>query len=291
QEHILLERAAQTLNGGKKKTAQSLAATMAERNVAVFDESVKSITTLLGAVLTDKEKLKSKSLVDKAKAIKRQLFDQKDSELEAVYSGMCERLAKNMSEAVNSLIEIHGLDGETAKEFDDISPEEFEVKRKWSESFAAATGGVVTGALTGAAADLFTGGLSGGVGAILGGLAGAGGGYLLSMGYNFHQSVDCVRWNEAHFLTQIKYIAMVYLAVAHFGRGRGVWQDPVNTPQHWEEIVEQKIDSHRERLVDIWKKAEKGGLDKIEKPLAKEVRIMLSEQLMELYPECKGIFA
>src|SRR5690606_14926531 len=128
------------------------------------------------------------------------------------------------------------------------------------ESLAAVLGGLGAGLIGGIAADLAAGGLSLGGGAIVGMLLGGGTTYALAKGYNLSQTGrNRVRWSEAHFREQVKSIFLLYLAVAHFGRGRGAWRDPVNNPARWQELIKKEIDEQKSAWNRLWKRAGSSG--------------------------------
>jgi hypothetical protein len=169
---------------------------------------------------------------------------------------------------------------------------EFAVNRDVEEPLAATLGGVVSGLVGGLSADLISGGMTFGGGAIVGMLLGGATTYALARGYNLTQTgQNMVRWTEAHFLTQIQFLTMLYLAISHYGRGRGIWQDPVNNPTHWQEVVQQQLNEESDNWSKLWKK---GGINSapgtLQKPLKKALRQLLVRVFSQLYPESKEMF-
>jgi len=166
------------------------------------------------------------------------------------------------------------------------------VKRGVEEPVAAVLGGVSSGLLGGICADLISGGMTLGGGAIVGMLVGGATTYALVRGYNLTQSgQNMVRWSEAHFIDQVKSIVMLYLAVSHFGRGRGAWQDPINNPARWQKVVESAMKVDEAGWRSLWKK---GGFsadhERISGSLVKQLRRLLETVFSELYPESGPIF-
>ncbi len=290
QEHQILEKAANHLDGEKQKIADKLAEAWIQRNLAVFDKSLDEITDLLTFSLLDTELLKENSMADKLKNLVAKA--ESESEMEKVQQNMYKRLAARTAETINRIIANHGLDGQTAKELARSSQHEFTFNRNVEESLAAAVGGAVSGLVGGLSADLISGGATFGGGAVLGMLLGAGTTYALAKGYNLTQTgVNQVRWTEAQFESQVKFITMLYLAVSHFGRGRGAWQDPENNPSHWEHATDEIIQQNKESLRALWKKGgASGNKDKIKGEVRKMIRVFLSSALGNLYPDCRRIF-
>jgi GTPase Era involved in 16S rRNA processing len=290
QEHQILEKAANHLDGEKQKNADKLAEAWIRRNLEVFDKSLDEITELLTFSLLDTEPLKDLRMADK---IKKLIANEADPEMEKVQQNMYKRLAARTGETINRIIANHGLEGQTAKELARSSQHEFTFNRKVEEGVTVAVGGAVSGLVGGLAADLVSGGATLGGGAILGMLLGAGTTFLLARGYNLTQTgVNQVRWTEAQFESQVKFIAMLYLAVSHFGRGRGAWQDPENNPGHWEQATDEIIRQNKESLKALWKNGgATGQKDKIRIEVRKIVRRLLSTALGSLYPDCRRIFS
>ena len=118
----------------------------------------------------------------------------------------------------------------------------FEMRLRLDEGKAAVWGGVVTGALAGLKADLLSGGLTLGGGLLAGGLLGALGGAGVARCVNLVRGTgqSWLAWN-AEALNQIVEAALLrYLAVAHFGRGRGEWAQG-ETPPHWKDVVDDAL--------------------------------------------------
>jgi hypothetical protein len=129
-----------------------------------------------------------------------------------------------------------------------------QVQERVGEGRAAVLGGLVTGALAGLKADIATGGLTLGGGLLAGGLLGALGAAGLARGINVMRgggpawlglsAEACVPLVEAALLR--------YLAVAHFGRGRGQWVEG-EAPAHWVEVVREALAPQREALDAAWR--------------------------------------
>jgi hypothetical protein len=131
-----------------------------------------------------------------------------------------------------------------------------------------------------------------GGGAIVGMVLGGATTYALAMGYNLTQTgQNMVRWTEAHFRNQVQFLIMLYLAVSHFGRGRGAWQDPVNNPAHWQDLLDQQIKDEAESWNSLWKK---GGFrsdpSALGRALRKRFDQTISRLFRNLYPGSKKLF-
>jgi hypothetical protein len=155
-----------------------------------------------------------------------------------------------------------------------------------SEGKAAMMGGVVSGALSGLAADLAAGGFTFGAGMLAGAVLGALGGAGLARGVNLAKgkSGAAVRWDDA-FLDGLVGSAMLrYLAVAHYGRGRGDWVQS-EYPPHWAPEVERVVAAHRDALAHVWSmRGEAADETALSSALAPVLTAMARELLAALYP-------
>ncbi len=291
QEHEILGKAAEVLSGKKRKAAKHLQSAWLERNLNIFDQSVTKIANLAQYSLSDIEPIPEEKLLEK---VKKQILDRKEhrKELEQIQTRMYERLASETQRTVNDLIAIHGLDGETASRLEEASGDKFSVKRSVQESLIATFGGAVSGLVGGLSADLISGGMTFGGGALVGMLLGGATTFSLAYGFNLTQAgQNMVRWSEAHFLNQVETIVMLYLAISHYGRGRGSWQDPVNNPGRWQEIVKSQLEAEQAGWNKIWKKGGVGSNPgELQKPLEKEIRRLLTQVFTQLYPESRELF-
>ena len=154
-----------------------------------------------------------------------------------------------------ALITLHGIDGEAHAQGEILArlATHFETRLALDEGKAALWGGMVSGALVGLKADLLSGGLTLGGGLLAGGLIGALGAAGLARCVNLMRGTgqSWVAWN-AQALDQLVEAALLrYLAVAHFGRGRGEWAQG-ESPVHWREVVQRALAAQREALAMVW---------------------------------------
>jgi hypothetical protein len=146
-------------------------------------------------------------------------------------------------------------------------------------------GGVVSGALSGLVADLASGGLTLGVGMLAGGILGALGGAGVAHGYNVARGGEKpqVRWSD-EFLDGLAASAILrYLAVAHYGRGRGEWKES-EYPAFWPLQVEAALLAYRSRLELVWRDRIGAGADDVAERLRPLLREATLDVLHALYP-------
>ena len=211
-------------------------------------------------------------------------------------------LAENLDAEVRAntaeLIALHGLEGRAQGEILTRLATHFETRLRMDEGKAALWGGMVSGALVGLKADILSGGLTLGGGLLAGGLIGALGAAGLARCVNLVRGTDrsFVAWN-AEALDQLLEAALLrYLAVAHFGRGRGQWAQG-ESPPHWREVIQHSLALHHESLAVIWEErdargeAGEGGAGETENArliaaaLVSIVREAAVDALRTLYPE------
>jgi hypothetical protein len=155
---------------------------------------------------------------------------------------LAERLQGELAADTAQLLALHGLQGEAGRAALEQVLERVagqgQAHRRVPEGRAAVLGGALTGALAGLKADIATGGLTLGGGLLAGGLLGALGAAGLARGLNVMRGRDrdWVGWSDAAMQSIAEAALLRYLAVAHFGRGRGDWAVG-EAPAHWPEAV------------------------------------------------------
>jgi hypothetical protein len=131
--------------------------------------------------------------------------------------------------------------------------ENFAVKAPVDKAQAGLLGAVVSGAATGLSADLMAGGLTMGGGALLGAVVGG----LTAAGaaWGFNQRADrnepAVQFADAFLQTLLVGALLRYLAVAHFGRGRGNYVES-EAPAFWQAEVEAALAAQNDKLGSLW---------------------------------------
>jgi hypothetical protein len=164
---------------------------------------------------------------------------------------------------------------------------EYAVDKAADPGKASVIGAAVSGALGGLAADLAAGGLTFGAGALLGGLLGAAGARGLAGAYNLARGSDAstVRWSAAFMSSRVSSAVLRYLAVAHFGRGRGDFVAG-EYPPHWGPLVEQAVARRRETLEQVWSEAPRAASPTaLDSRLRAPLEAIVADVLAALYPD------
>ena len=152
------------------------------------------------------------------------------------------------------LIQLHGLEGKAQGEILTRLATHFELRLRMDEGKAALWGGMVSGALVGLKADVLSGGLTLGGGLLAGGLIGALGAAGLARCVNLVRGTQqsWVMWNAEAMDQMVEAALLRYLAVAHFGRGRGEWAQG-ESPAHWREATQTALTPQRNALGMVWR--------------------------------------
>lgn len=197
---------------------------------------------------------------------------------------MAARLQAELRAGMERLIAIHRLEGRAADEVLERVADGVHLDAPLDGTRTAALGGVVSGALTGLGADLMAGGLTFGAGMVAGAIIGALGGAGIAQGVNVvrGRTESSLRWEEAFLDGLVTSALLRYLAVAHYGRGRGAWRGG-EYPSHWRPMVVDAVVASQERLAVIWALRGDGG-EAVLHSLEGLLRELALGLLDELYP-------
>ena len=240
QEHALLERVGAALPEGAREPFARIAAAWRARNEEVFERSVDALAAELAAVAADGERVPTPKLGATARAWLVGLAGGDAAVgLDGAMKALAGRADARIRAATDRLIALHGLAGSAAVEIRARVAQDFVVDAAADAGKVSVISAAVSGALGGLVADLAAGGLTFGAGALVGGLLGAAGAHGLARAYNLMRGSETstVRWDDAVLTGFVGAAAMHYLAVAHFGRGRGDFVASEHPP-HWRAAVQ-----------------------------------------------------
>ena len=246
QEGTLLAEVAQALPSEKQAGFARLMAAWEAERWRRFEEAIDAIAAPLALASCDREAVPNlglrESLLEVGKAMGRRA-EAIDPAKSAAMRSLSERLDSAIQQSTNRLISIHRLDGSAAAEVIARLSENVTTDAPVNEGKAAVIGGFVSGALSGLVADLASGGLTFGAGLLAGGIVGAVGGAGLARGFNLvrGKTESMVRWNETFVEALVPAAVLRYLAVAHYGRGRGKWEAS-EYPRFWRDVVASIIE-------------------------------------------------
>jgi len=290
QEIALLEEVRRALPAAKQASFSRLAAAWREQREATFAESMQVLAQRLARAATDRQPVEGDGLRGRLRELGAALGLPGNGEAtpkQAAMAALAARLDADIRASTDRLIALHGLGGHARDEILHRLAEHYAVSERLSEGKAALLGGAITGALAGLKADLATGGLTLGGGLLVGGVLGALGAAGLARGYNVIRGTERteIGWTDEVLDGLATSALLAYLAVAHFGRGRGDWAESEH-PAHWQEAVRGVMHEHRDAFASLW--ARRAGMRSAEQlaaafeaELTKAARAVLAG----LYPQ------
>lgn len=294
QEGTLLAQVQRLLAAPRQSAFAGLRESWRERNLAVFRDSMQALSDQVAAAAADVENVQERDIQGKARAWIGAMAtgnESQDPGLERAQTGLAGRLDSNIRATTARLVELHGLTGRATDEVLKRMGSEFTVERPADADKASVLGGLVSGALGGLAADLGAGGLTFGAGALIGGVLGAFGARGIAKAYNLARGANTgtVRWSREFLLARVAAALMRYLAVAHFGRGRGEFVSGV-APLHWQEAVQQALQRHRVSFDGVWAAVPSMPQAAVAAALLPVVTASAREVLIHLYPDVAHVF-
>ncbi len=294
QEGVLFEAVARSLPPDEAAAMARLTDAWRRRNLLRFDAAVDVLADQLARAVADREWLDGGGWKESTRDVLAALGwsrAQETSSRDRAMAVLAERLDAGIRTSTERLIALHGLDGEAAAEVLRRLREDYAAIERVDERAAAVWGGLASGALGGLAADLAAGGLSLGIGMLAGGVAGALGAAGLARGYNLVRGRGraCVRWSPEFIEGLVRSAVLRYLSVAHFGRGRGRFEQD-ETPSTWQQLAADAVQARRDAVRALW--ASGVGADPedvadpatLTAPSARVLRACVADVLERLYP-------
>lgn len=279
--------------GAYLKLATLLGQTYADR----FDASMAAITDYLLRLAADKVALEAgwfEGMKDIWGSLRKSVPWGKPSTLnsfEMAMQGLAQRYAEGTKALTDQLIAINRLDGVAAVEIMKIADAKLVTNQPVDGGTTAVLAGVMSGILSGLGADLLAGGLTLGMGALVGGVLGATGAAALAKGYNVYTNTDMkvVGWSADAMTEAFGKSLMLYLAIAHFGRGQGQWR-PKEAPQSWADSVNLTLTRDKQRLQLLWSSVGSNPIAaSAQTDCATLVRHAVGDVLLRLHPESTGL--
>jgi len=293
QELTLLRAIESVLAGAQRERMNRLLGAWQAQRELTFEAAMHSLAESLARIagarelLTDARGFKARlRSVGAAVAQGMGIGQPDEAPIAMAQKALAQRLDDEVRANTLTLIQLHGLSGDAQGEILTRLATHYELRLRMDESKAAMWGGMVTGALVGLKADVLSGGLTLGGGLLAGGLIGALGAAGLARCVNLVRGTDrsWIMWNAEALDQMVEAALLRYLAVAHFGRGRGDWAQG-ESPPHWKDVIAQALVPQRETLAVIW--AGRGDDDEVG-PLVLALQPVLEQAaraaLEQLYP-------
>lgn len=288
QEEELLAAIRPLLPAAKLPAYDRLRAAWRDRSVKAFEASMQALAKQLAETARDEESLTHPNWKEGLRQVLRLLgvgSKREPTDQERAMAALAERLDLRVRATTDKLIGLHKLEGSAGSAILERLRANYRHEAPVHAGAAGIVSGAITGALSGLAAEVAAGGLAAGGATIGGGLLGALAGSGLAKGYNLVRGVQqpVVRWSD-EFLEILSRSALLrYLAVAHFGRGRGGWTEG-EAPAFWQDEVRTVVSAHAGGLAACIAGARAGDDGAFTAWLTARAR----EVLARLYPEVRA---
>lgn len=257
QEFALFNAIAKALPEELHATFEDLQEVWLRKRRAAYNASIQAMAYYLEKLANDREVAESASIKDHLRFLGKRLGLFKNETISdpisAAQTALASRVADEFCELTDKLIAINSLKGKgVRKEILQRMQSDWKITSSLPLAPVAVAGAVSTGAASGLATDLATGGLSIGLGTLIGSIVGALGGTGLAIAYNHKKGNNgtVVRWSEQAIRNFLVDAVFLYLAVAHFGRGRGNWIQS-EYPYIWHEIVDHQTNKVDQNNISI----------------------------------------
>jgi len=285
QERTLFAALARALPDAKRPVLDRLVAAWTARRRAQFDAAVAALAGPIARAAVDREVLPADPLLAKLSRSLGLGRTMGASPEDDAARALGERLAADLEAGNGELIAVHGLQGRAAAEVARRLATDVRTEAPVDEGKAAVMGGLVSGALTGLTADLAAGGLTFGAGMLAGAVLGALGAAGVARGVNVARGrTDAtVRWDDTFLDGLVASALLRYLAVAHYGRGRGEWTEG-EYPAFWRDLVTRTVVARQAEFDAVW--ALRSGADAaaVERALGAAMAGAARALLDALYP-------
>jgi predicted GTPase len=253
-EHVFYERIAVLVDDDKRAGYARLLATWTEANRQRYASAMRITAEQLAAAARDSEPIaqENRSMLHSAlKAVGLGKDEQRRQEL--AMAALVQRLNDRINGATARMLALYQVDPGQALTINARVRDNFAVRAPVDKAQAGLLGAVVSGAATGLSADLMAGGLTMGAGALLGAIVG--GLTMAGAAWGFNQGQDrnkpTVQFADPFLQSMLTSAMLRYLAVAHFGRGRGNWVEG-EAPAFWQTEVEAALAQGGAGQPNLW---------------------------------------
>lgn len=286
-ERVLYEAIGKVLPEDKHTGFARIQASWEEANRSRFAAAMDRIATQLLDAACDREHVETEGaslstmlsglIGGKQRQQKRQ---------EKAMGQMMQRLNDGIQACTRDLLALHKLDPGASATIHERVNQHFTARTPVDTRQAGMIGALLTGAATGLSADLMAGGLTFGAGALVGGILGVMGfaGAAWAFNASTDRSVPSVEFSDEFLYSLVTTGLLRYLAIAHFGRGRGNFTQGEAAP-FWQQEVEAALASHKEVLEQLWQSARSSDAHVSRQHLSQHLREAGTQVLKALYPQ------
>ncbi|NMM37222.1 MAG: DUF3482 domain-containing protein [Glaciimonas sp.] len=291
QEGVLLGTVASLLPADKQSVFNTLRNVWREQNLSCFHDAMAILAAQLARTACDRETVSNPTWTSKINGVIKSLGHSTPSEKDAAMQRMAKRLNADIHHTTDRLIQRHSLQGHATQEVLQRLQHDYSANMPFNTNTAAIFGGLLSGALGGLAADIAAGGLTFGGGMVAGGITGALSASGLAHGYNLVKGkTPSIRWSGEFYEGLVRSALLRYMAVAHFGRGRGDFAQGEH-PTFWQKAVADIVNTHRSEVHAIWTHSTStDNIDRTTQEIESVLAICAADLLIALYPTAAAIF-
>ena len=286
QEFTLFDEIGDAVPDAKRAAFERLAAAWQARRFAQFDASMAALARVVAASACARVVVPRPAMLRRIGAALGVGDDAAKGDEERAAKALAADVNARMREAMEMLIAEYDLSGRAAADVEAHLARDIAHEGPVDEGKAAAMGGVLSGAMTGLAADLAAGGLTFGAGMLTGAVLGALGGAGIARAFNVArgQTDETIRFDDAFVERLVADVLLRYLAVAHYGRGRGEFVEG-EAPAGWRGMIGSAVAARRDGLAAILAaRIPDGDAEAIAHALTAYLREVMLAVLDDLYP-------
>jgi hypothetical protein len=287
-EDVFYDRIARLIDAAKQPGYARLLAGWQEDNLKRLRESLRLGAAQVAAAARDSQAIEAEGKGNLFKTALKAVGLGKDEQKrqDAAMATLVERLNRNIADTTAALLRLHRVDPGEAGRINARVRDHFAVRAPVDKAQAGLLGAVVSGAATGLSADLMAGGLTMGGGALLGAIVG--GLTMAGAAWGFNTTTErdrpSVQFADPFLRTLLVGAVLRYLAVAHFGRGRGQFVEG-EAPAFWQTEVEAALAQREADLARLWKAVHGAADDDAAAQLVLEILGPVTTATLErLYP-------
>jgi len=254
-ERVFYEAVGKLVDAPRTAGFARLLATWESNHQQRFAAAMRLTSSLLVAAALDHQAFEPRKKSRIQSALQAVGLTEQDDEhrRKQAMNALVERLDRNIGDTTRQLLLLHKIEPGEAVRINARGQKNFVVRAPLDKAQAGLLGAVFSGAATGLTTDLVSGGLTLGAGALLGGVLGA----LTFAGaaWGFNSMTDrhqpSVRFTHEFMRELLSSSILRYLTIAHFGRGRGNFEEG-EAPAFWLQEVESAVASEDDLLLQQW---------------------------------------
>jgi hypothetical protein len=261
-ERVFYEAVAALLPAEKLTGYRRLLDLWRTNNVNRFDQAMQLTAVQLTGAAREREEVEAndKSLMRSALQAVGIGRNAQQRRQDRAMQALVTRFERGIAQTTAALLALYKLDPGAAAAINTRVRDNFVVRTPIDAAQAGLLGAIVSGATSGLTAEILSGGLTAGLGALIGGVVGAVTFAGAARGYNAttDRNAPSVAFTEPFLRSLVVASVLRYLAIIHFGRGRGQFIES-EAPRFWQEYVEREVALREATLSQLWEVVRDGS--------------------------------